>query len=382
MMIDRVHFENFKSLGDVTIDLAPLTVLVGANGCGKSSVLQGIQLLSTTGSVSMADGDHTLGRLAKVFGGVRRLASHRPDVVVLQMRLANGDELRLEVTVPAEPSGQMAFKVLAGRPAHSLTASVSAASPGAEVFADARIKQFGSVAYLHLDARVMAQTSVSDDEEPEMGFDGAGLASTLAWMKGANEDEVDQITADLATIVPGVKRIATQRPSVTRTRMERMIIDGQAVRRPIEETVRGDHFTIEFDSGEIVPADLLSEGTVLVLGLLTKLREPRRPKLFLLDDIDRGLHLTAQSRLVDELRRLMQLDPALQIICTTHSPYLLDRFAPEEIRVLALDEDRRTHVQALTAHPDFEKWRYGVQTGEMWASLGESWVTASEAPAS
>lgn len=379
-MIDRVHFENFKSLGDVTIDLAPLTVLVGPNGCGKSSVLQGIQLLSTVGSVPRAQGDHALGHLSKVFGGLRRLANDRPAVVALQMRTASGDELRVDVAVPGEPSGHMAFTIAAGPPSHRLRASVSAANPGADVFEDPRIKQFGSVAYLHLDARTMAQTSVSDDEEPRMGFDGAGLASTLAWMKGANEDEVDQITADLVTIVPGVKRIATQRPSVTRTRIERMVIDGQAVRRSVEETVRGDHFTIEFDSGEVVPADLLSEGTVLVLGLLTKLREPRRPKLFLLDDIDRGLHLTAQSKLVDELRRLMKLDPELQIICTTHSPYLLDRFAPEEIRVLALDDHRRTRVRPLTDHPDFEKWRYGVQSGEIWASLGESWV-ASGAPA-
>jgi hypothetical protein len=31
-MIDRVHFENFKSLQDVTIDLGRFTALVGPNG--------------------------------------------------------------------------------------------------------------------------------------------------------------------------------------------------------------------------------------------------------------------------------------------------------------------------------------------------------------
>jgi AAA15 family ATPase/GTPase len=45
-MIDLVHFENFKSLQDVTLDLGRLTALVGANGCGKSSVLQAMHLLS------------------------------------------------------------------------------------------------------------------------------------------------------------------------------------------------------------------------------------------------------------------------------------------------------------------------------------------------
>lgn len=48
-MIDRVHFERFKSLGDVTLDLGRLTALVAPNGCGKSSVLQGIHLLSQSG---------------------------------------------------------------------------------------------------------------------------------------------------------------------------------------------------------------------------------------------------------------------------------------------------------------------------------------------
>jgi len=118
---------------------------------------------------------------------------------------------------------------------------------------------------------------------------------------------------------------------------------------------------------------------VLALGLLTKLREPGRPRLFLLDDIDRGLHLGAQVKLVEVLRKLMALDPGLQIVCTTHSPYLLDLFEPAEVRVLALDAERRTHARPLTEHPDFGKWKFGTQTGELWAALGEEWVLAGAA---
>jgi predicted ATPase len=143
----------------------------------------------------------------------------------------------------------------------------------------------------------------------------------------------------------------------------------------------GDRFEIEFDDGSEVPADLLSEGTVLAFGLLTKLREPERPRLILIDDIDRGLHLGAQAKLVAVLRELMKLDPELQIICTTHSPYLLDLFEPAEIRVLALDAERRTHARPLTGHPDFEKWKFGTQTGELWAALGEDWIIAGTAGA-
>lgn len=41
-MIASVHFENYRSLRDVTLRLGPLTVLVGPNGAGKSNVFRGL----------------------------------------------------------------------------------------------------------------------------------------------------------------------------------------------------------------------------------------------------------------------------------------------------------------------------------------------------
>ena len=78
------------------------------------------------------------------------------------------------------------------------------------------------------------------------------------------------------------------------------------------------------------------------------------------------------------LRELMQGDPELQIVCTTHSAYLLDLFEPSEVRVLDIDADRSTHARPLTAHPEFETWKFGTQTGELWAAMGDAWVTKPE----
>jgi hypothetical protein len=274
-----------------------------------------------------------------------------PGTLVLAMHGTHGEEVRLELHKPT--SGLS--KETALRP-------VDASRPVV------------SMAYLHLEAGALARTSVADDESPRMASDGTGLASELAWMKGAAEEQLEQLTSDLRRVVPGVKRIRTHRERIVDRRIEKMDIDGQPVWRPVSETKIGDRFAIEFDDGSEVPADLLSEGTVLALGLLTKLREPGRPTLFLLDDLDRGLHLGAQVKLVQVLRDLMALDPELQVVCTTHSPYLLDLFEPSEVRVLALDAERRTHARPLTEHPDFGKWKFGTQTGELWAALGEAWV--------
>ena len=390
-MIDRVHFENFKSLANVTLDLGRFTALVGANGCGKSSVLHGLHLLSQMGLKQPTDHDKGLGRFASIYAGPR--APHRliyrgdAGGMALAMRSSDGDELRLAIHVSGGAAGhpsQSVFDVVVGpdTPLHCTVPPPFAGDAMTDrwdqvltVLDDVRVRKFSPVVYLHLEASEMVRTSLPEDEIPRMELDGSGLASVLAWMKGAAEDELAEVTSDLRQVVPGVKRIRTLRERVMNRRMEKMDIDGQPVWRPIDESQIGDRFAIEFDDGSVVPADLLSEGTVLVLGLLTKLREPHRPRLVLLDDLDRGLHLGAQARLAQVLRALMKLDPELQIVCTTHSPYLLDLFEPSEMRVLALDAERRTHARPLTEHPDFGKWKFGTQTGELWAALGEAWVT-------
>lgn len=44
LTLRRWHLKNFKSVKDATVDLAPLTVLVGANSAGKSTLLQSIRI--------------------------------------------------------------------------------------------------------------------------------------------------------------------------------------------------------------------------------------------------------------------------------------------------------------------------------------------------
>jgi predicted ATP-dependent endonuclease of OLD family len=44
-MINRFHIESFKIIGNLDLTLERLTVLVGPNACGKSSVLQALNFL-------------------------------------------------------------------------------------------------------------------------------------------------------------------------------------------------------------------------------------------------------------------------------------------------------------------------------------------------
>ena len=123
-----------------------------------------------------------------------------------------------------------------------------------------------------------------------------------------------------------------------------------------------------------IPAHRASDGTLLALALLTATHNPDMPWLILMDDLDHGLHLSAQIALAEAIRRVMRVRPTLQVVCTTHSPVLLDSFEPDEVRVMALDAEGYTRVRSLAEHPPLDGWRQGLSTGELWANLGECWV--------
>ena len=44
-MIQRITIRNFKSIGNVSVDLSPVTVLIGRSGVGKSNFLRAIRFL-------------------------------------------------------------------------------------------------------------------------------------------------------------------------------------------------------------------------------------------------------------------------------------------------------------------------------------------------
>ena len=49
MLLTKVTIKNFKAIEKTELDLAPFTVIVGANGSGKSSVLQALHWMFQSG---------------------------------------------------------------------------------------------------------------------------------------------------------------------------------------------------------------------------------------------------------------------------------------------------------------------------------------------
>jgi predicted ATPase len=95
--LTRLHVERFRSLRDVTLDLTPLTVMVGPNQAGKSTILDVIDLLRRAADKEVYQG--TVRRR----GGFSRIAwrGEEPGTIqiAVDLRLESGQMLRYELVL-------------------------------------------------------------------------------------------------------------------------------------------------------------------------------------------------------------------------------------------------------------------------------------------
>jgi energy-coupling factor transporter ATP-binding protein EcfA2 len=399
-MIQSVEIEGFKSLRRLTLSPGRFTVLVGPNGAGKTSILQALQLVSQIAlsrpnearKHERADGPPSSkqGPLALLADGpweVERILSRGANSLGVRVTTPRG-ELHVKAKPPVEGQHGSIAQVILN------SSRVFPAGDGQPLWGDWEgkpaswgdetdrmesippLRRFGNAFYLHPDLGQLIEPSSTETESPQLASDGRGLASVLDYLAGAEPEAKAAIEADLRLVVPQVRGIRTSPARIQITRRRPFAVGNQSVEVPVEETVWGHRFSLEMAGGTRVPADQLSEGTVIALCLLTLLHGPAAPSLVLIDDLDRALHLGAQVRLVRILRGLLEKRPELQIICTSHSPFLLQEVKPEEVVVVAPDAEGWTHARSLDQHPEFDRWRAALDTGELWANLGEDWVLA------
>jgi hypothetical protein len=237
-----------------------------------------------------------------------------------------------------------------------------------------REAKLGSIVRLKLHAETLAAEHYSEEEIPRVEHDGEGLASVLQYLQGLRDGTLEVIERDLATIVPGARRIRALPARVRRREKQRISVGGQDFWADQSREVTGARFEVEWEGLGWVPADQLSEGTLLALGLITVVRFDA-PRLVLLDDLDKALHPVAQRKLVAHLRGVLDATPDLQIVATSHSPFLLDELRMDEVIVMSRSGERGAALCRLDEHPTAQKRGAYLRPGELWSLVGEGWVS-------
>jgi predicted ATPase len=319
-VIERIEYENYLVLKDVAIDFERFTMLVGPNACGKSTVLDSIPWLASENAkhVGVDLNRRTLGS-QKHSRLVVRVDNHTAEIGSRNINFA---------TIEA----------------------VEQATRGLH-----------DVSVFRLLPNSLRAPATHKSAAQQISSDGSGLGAVLADITLDDPRRRDRIGETLTRVVPSSCGVSVVRSSLTLdTAYEPMV---------------------EFANVGKVSADRLSEGTLYALAIITALSTENRPKHVLIDDLDKGLHPSAQAELIAILRSFLADDPELQIIASTHSPYLLDHFEPREVRVMTLGDDGFARCRSLADHPNIEKWKGALAAGEMWSSVGESWIREPEAVA-
>jgi predicted ATPase len=320
-MIESIEFKNFKALKDTTLQLSPFTLIIGPNGSGKSTALQALK-------VAASPRDFSFYEIANL--GITSSKHSISAKLVIQW---DGYLLGATKTM------------------------VWQAGAGVEINYDTSVPEFieaflTSIQIYSFDAKAIAQPARLYPQA-RLEPNGSNLAIVLDRLRDQEPERFEALNEEIGRLLPEFDRILFETPSEgTRTILLR---------------TREGHYKI--------PANALSEGTLLALALLTLAYIPDPPPIIGIEEPDRGLHPRLLRDVSDALNRLAYPESAgetrqpVQVIATTHSPYFLDLYKdfPEQV-VIANKIGHEVKFERLSDRPHYEEI---IQD----ASLGDAWYT-------
>lgn len=387
-MLRSIRMRNFLSYGPESepIDLRSLNVIIGANGSGKSNLLEGIALMQA------APGQ--LSAPIREGGGVRDWLWKGQDAPVVA-------SLEVVVDPRSESSGDMPIRYRfdfaeSGRRFEIVDERVENAEACAgqdEPYFYYRYENNHPV----LNIRERGETSsrrrilrredidpeksiLAQRRDPDVYPEITRLADALSdigmyrdWALGRYtpprlpqpadlpNQRLEENARNLGLVLNRLKR-RTQ----TKDAMLEMFRAIYAEADDFDVIIEGGTVQIFVREGRCnVPATRLSDGTLRYLCLLALLYDPTPPPLLCIDEPELGLHPDLINHVADALRDAAE---RTQIIATTHSTTLVDAFTDDPEAVLVCEKrDGCSSVRRLDAE-HLKPWLEKYRLGSLWTS--------------
>ncbi len=375
-MLEKIELYNFKSHRNtqLSLDNSRLHALVGQNSSGKTSVLEALHYLSRLA-------DSPFKNIFTYQRGPELLTTMGQNEMAVSASGFWGYYPRKnwEVSYEFEKRNNNSWSPTASwKVDNHEKQSIESWSNSLNEASEPIPQALRYAVHLKLVATNLAEPGYSEALTPRVEFDGTGLAPTLDYLRDEAPDRFQSLQELLQRVVPGVKKVGVRRAKVKVNRQRLIEVDGKAISYEESQEMAGQEVVLDMNTGDRIPAHAISEGTMLALGLLTVLMTPEQPNLVLLDDIEQGLHPKAQRELIAVFQDILAENPNLQIIFSTHSPYIVDELTPSQVHVLSNSHSGFTSCKRLDEHPDVEWAKHSLTTGEFWDAEGEDWVLVGE----
>ena len=353
--LKSIHIKGFRSIKNMTLELRPLNVLIGANGAGKSNLIAFFKLVNEMMGGRLQQYIGATGRaMANLHFGPKTTPQLEAEMAFevengtdgYRMRLAHaaGDSLIFtEEMLSFHQRGYPRPKEISLGAGHQETKIGDEANQGEPmVRVLRRLLNHCRVYHFH-DTSPTSRVRQSSyiDENRWLMPDAANLAAVLYKLKSGEETTYRRIVETIRQVAPFFDDFDLE-PTNSRD----VILNW---RHRNSDRVFGPH--------------QLSDGTLRAICLISLLSQPKGdlPLLIVVDEPELGLHPYALN-VIASLFQSVSLHA--QVLVSTQSSAFLDSFKPEDIVIV----ERNGEATAFE-RPDAEKldaWLENYSLGEIW----------------
>jgi predicted ATPase len=361
-MLKSIYIKNFKAIrNSKAIKLTPLTVFIGNNGSGKSSVIEALE----TYKIIVESG---LDEAMSIWRGFEHI---RNQAVPHQIRQLNGNKptetnpiefnlvwknYRATMTIGAGAGGNQIFiqdekLTVKNTPIdqplrENLTDDQSCINTtldhqfNIDLYANISHWQF-----LNLNPYLMGEPKLQKRTGGyiPLAKDGSNLAEYLLTIYNQDKAAFNGILETLQYVLPYAEDLQTKITS---------------------ELERSVYLQLT-ESNFKVPGWLLSTGTLRILALLAVLRHPNPPPLILIEEIENGLDPRTIHLIVEEIRNVIETGKS-QIIITTHSPYFLDLLTLSHLILVERDSTGQPVFVRPANQTSLQDWSQKFSPGKLY----------------
>jgi predicted ATPase len=369
-MLSKITVHGFKSIERQTLELGALNVLIGANGSGKSNLLNAISFFRASAAGERVE-------LVQRLGGADRLLFHGKKTTKTCFFAWQASEFLYEQTlIPVAGNRlEVAHESLSihGKDAEwpeggsnlaelerqlrddeeSNLAYWVATGELSEEEAEKQRLSFPSVTsqikgwrryHLHDTSATAAMKSTCPvDDNRYLREDASNLAAYLYWLRIKHPPEYHRIVAMVRLNAPYFEDFI----------LEPLRLNEKTIRLEWKQRQSDAYFD----------ADSLSDGTLRFIGLATLLNQPKwaMPSLIVIDEPELGLHPLAIRLLAEMLDAAAE---TTQLLVATQSVTLLDHFPIGQV-IVADHDGRGSQFRRLQAD-DYQVWLENFSLGELW----------------
>ncbi|MGA3025182.1 MAG: AAA family ATPase [Bryobacteraceae bacterium] len=360
----------FRRLREVSFDLRPLTVAIGANGVGKTSLLDVFSLLARSAQGALS------ATLSEYSGLAANLTYDHADDLSLAISMNPRDDQRLNYLVRIQPQGTahvIAEETLTQErhpyphidsrgsdvryfdprqndlvaPTWGYSRLETSLSQAPKMFElpelfRSRLASCTSYHALNVDPRSPVRLPQQLQPASLPGRNGEDLVSCLYYLRETERHRFEAIEDALRAAFPRFERLEFP-PVAAGT---------------LALTWRESTFSKPLYMHQ------LSEGTLRFLWLATLLQSPGLTAITLIDEPEVSLHPELLSLLADLLREASQ---RAEIVVATHSDRLIRFMKPSEVLVMDENEEGMTTVK-WADELDLGEWLKDYTLDQLWSN--------------